>query len=106
MRMICEKSFRYGVVYGAAAILLMNIYPFFVDHCPYAAFCFDNYWDAGFPIRFYEYGSIAHLDHILYLGLITNLAFGLAVAFLTGVFVFSLSVGLRRCGQMIGGWRR
>jgi len=93
-------------MFGAAAMIFLNIYPFFVDHCPHAAFCFDNYWNAGFPLTFYEYGSIAHLNDILFLGLVTNFSFGLGVAFVSGLSLFSLGVGLRRCKEAMEGWRR
>jgi hypothetical protein len=83
-----NRAFKVGFLIGAIAFIVLNVisaaytFPFPDRH---SSVCFDCYESWGFPLTAHESGTMLHLDHFIWSGVIAN-----AVIALLGSAFFAL----------------
>jgi hypothetical protein len=86
-KIILKRSFLFGFAVGMITSALLNISSampddFFSNN---RGICFDCYETYGFPFTMHEYGTILHLDHFIWSGVVANLTVALVGSFLLGI---------------------
>ena len=86
------KSVLVGFIVSIILFVLLNIYEmhtkgWFVIEESYA---FDEYYQIGTPFAFYEYGSILHLNNMIWYGVIVNIFLLMCSSFLVGHLLYFL----------------
>jgi len=82
-----RRSFVLGFVVGMITFTVLNIRSAIPEGFFKAnrGICFDCYETYGFPFTMHEYGTILHLDHFIWSGVVANLTVALVGSFLIGI---------------------